>query len=44
MAKSLAKQGSALYKLGRYEEAIQKLKDSMLEYRDKQTLTLLNKV
>ncbi|CAL5989342.1 Stress-induced_protein sti1 [Hexamita inflata] len=42
-AKALAKQGSALYKLNRFEEAIQKLKDSMLEHRDKQTLQLLSK-
>lgn len=44
MAKSLAKEGSALYKMKKYEEAMQKLRDSMLEFRDKQTLALLNKI
>ncbi|KAH0577714.1 Stress-induced protein sti1 [Spironucleus salmonicida] len=44
MAKSLSKQGSALYKLNRYEDAIRVLKDSMIEFRDKTTLALLNKV
>lgn len=44
MAKALAKQGSALHKMKRYEEAIAKLKDSMLEFRDKQTLALLTKI
>lgn len=44
MAKSLAKEGSALHKMKKYEEAIQKLRDSMLEFRDKQTLALLNKI
>ena len=43
-AKALAKQGSALYKMKKYEQAISKLKESMLEVRDKQTLALLNKV
>lgn len=44
IAKALAKQGSALHKLQRFEEAIDKLKSSMLEFRDKQTLALQNKV
>lgn len=43
-AKALTKAGSALHKMKRYEEAIAKLKDSMLEYKDKQTLALLNVV
>ena len=44
LGKALMKSASALRKMGKYEEAISKCKDSLLENRDKAALELENEI